>query len=619
VDVDAGDVLTYTAGLTDGAMLPSWLNFDAATRTFSGAPTNTDVGDLTLRVTATDLSGASAYDDFSMTIVNINDAPTVANPIPDQAGTVGGPFAYTVPSDSFADVDAGDTLTYTALANGEPLPAWLSFDAATRTFSGTPVDGDDGFYAIRITATDSAGVAVSQVFNITIANQVPGNEIIGTPNSDILMGTAGSDVIRGLAGDDYLEGREGNDALEGGEGSDEVNGGDGDDLIEITDGEDSLYGGAGDDTFRLNTNPTGADVISGGDGLDRILGGDDSDTLKLRYFADEFTVELIDGQGGQNYIEGWQYANTLDFRNTTLLGFAAIIGGAEADTIHGSQDHDELQGREGNDVLTGGGGHDDLYGQEGDDYIEGGAGDDELNGGSGLDTMYGGLGDDFYYVDNLGDAVIEFADEGYDYVDVVDLSYVLPEHVEWLSLGGTQAINGMGNSLDNMLLGNSAENTLAGLAGNDFIDGRGGNDILIGGAGNDGLWGGEGSDTYRFNAGDGNDAIVESDATPGNTDMLEIGVNPLDLIFSRQNDNLEMRLRSSGDSVSIEEWYRGERHHVERFAGADNRVLLNTQVDQLIQAMAQFTADNGGITWDQAIDQRPSDVQAVLAAYWQPA
>jgi hypothetical protein len=46
------------------------------------------------------------------------------------------------------------------------------------------------------------------------------------------------------------------------------------------------------------------------------------------------------------------------------------------------------------------------------------------------------------------------------------------------------------------------------------------------------------------------------------------------------------------------------------------RTLLSTQVDQLIQAMAGFTAQTG-LTWDQAIDQQPQEVQAVLAASWQ--
>ena len=46
--------------------------------------------------------------------------------------------------------------------------------------------------------------------------------------------------------------------------------------------------------------------------------------------------------------------------------------------------------------------------------------------------------------------------------------------------------------------------------------------------------------------------------------------------------------------------------------------LLNTQVNQLIQAMATFSASHGGSSWDQAIQDRPDEVQTVLAAYWQP-
>jgi hypothetical protein len=39
-------------------------------------------------------------------------------------------------------------------------------------------------------------------------------------------------------------------------------------------------------------------------------------------------------------------------------------------------------------------------------------------------------------------------------------------------------------------------------------------------------------------------------------------------------------------------------------------------VDQLIQAMASFSQQTG-LTWDQAIDQKPQDVQAILTANWQ--
>ncbi|MCK7498081.1 MAG: hypothetical protein MZW92_50775 [Comamonadaceae bacterium] len=74
----------------------------------------------------------------------------------------------------------------------------------------------------------------------------------------------------------------------------------------------------------------------------------------------------------------------------------------------------------------------------------------------------------------------------------------------------------------------------------------------------------------------------------------------------------------SSDSISVQSWDSGAANQVEVFRAADGSTLLNTQVDQLIQAATQFSASTG-LAWDQAIDQRPQEVQAVLAAYWQPA
>jgi len=55
---------------------------------------------------------------------------------------------------------------------------------------------------------------------------------------------------------------------------------------------------------------------------------------------------------------------------------------------------------------------------------------------------------------------------------------------------------------------------------------------------------------------------------------------------------------------------------VETIQAGNGDVLLNTQVDQLIQAMATFSQQSG-LTWDQLIDQQPQQVQAILAASWQ--
>jgi hypothetical protein len=58
-DIDAGDVLTYSATLENGNALPSWLTFNPTTRTFSGTPNNDNVGSLNIKAIATDQASAS--------------------------------------------------------------------------------------------------------------------------------------------------------------------------------------------------------------------------------------------------------------------------------------------------------------------------------------------------------------------------------------------------------------------------------------------------------------------------------------------------------------------------------------------------------------------------------
>ena len=170
-DVDVGDTLTLSATLADGSSLPAWLSFDPGTRTFSGTPLNDDVGALTIRVTATDTSGASATQDFQVTVNNTNDGPVAAVDIADQSTNEDAGFSFTVAPSSFSDVDVGDTLTLSAtLADGSPLPAWLSFDPGTQTFSGTPLNDDVGSLTIRVTATDTAGATATQDFQVTVNN-----------------------------------------------------------------------------------------------------------------------------------------------------------------------------------------------------------------------------------------------------------------------------------------------------------------------------------------------------------------------------------------------------------------------------------------------------------------
>ena len=164
-DVD-GDALTLSASLADGSALPSWLSFDANTQTFSGTPPQDFNGSFDLRVTASD-GLESIATDFSLIIDPVNDTPIVITPVANQSSDEDTAWAYSIPASTFADVD-GDALTLSAsLADGSALPSWLSFDANTQTFSGTPSQDFNGAFDIRVSASDGQEVITTD-FTLTI-------------------------------------------------------------------------------------------------------------------------------------------------------------------------------------------------------------------------------------------------------------------------------------------------------------------------------------------------------------------------------------------------------------------------------------------------------------------
>lgn len=98
----------------------------------------------------------------------INRQPVVSNPLVDKTATVGASFSYSFPTNTFSDPD-GDALTYTAqLSNGSSLPSWLSFNAATRTFSGVPPATTSP--SITVTARDGKGGQATDTYVLTVGS-----------------------------------------------------------------------------------------------------------------------------------------------------------------------------------------------------------------------------------------------------------------------------------------------------------------------------------------------------------------------------------------------------------------------------------------------------------------
>ena len=190
-----GDGLAYAATQDDGSALPSWLTFTVGTRTFSGTPAAGDTGTVTVRVTASDGNGGSASDAFDIVVGEANNAPVVANGIPDQAARSGSRLSHTFPEDTFADAD-GDPLAYTATQDdGSALPSWLTFTAATRTFAGTPALADVRTLTVKVTASDGTD-SVSDTFDIVVrAGNAAPTVATAIPDQAAPVGTAFSYVF----------------------------------------------------------------------------------------------------------------------------------------------------------------------------------------------------------------------------------------------------------------------------------------------------------------------------------------------------------------------------------------------------------------------------------------
>ncbi|HWT13733.1 MAG TPA: nidogen-like domain-containing protein [Allosphingosinicella sp.] len=193
-------------------------------------------------------------------------------------------------------------------------------------------------------------------------------------------------------------------------------------------------------------------------------------------------------------------------------------GGADSVSLNdlddfawGGDGDDRIAGDDGDDRIAGSDGNDQLSGGNGNDLLDGGDGNDTLNGGPGSDSMRGGTGDDVYVVDSARDRILDTG--GVDSVRST-IGYILGSGLENLTLAGSGAINGTGNSAANILIGNASANVLTGASGDDHLDGGEGADTLDGGPGND---------TYTIGAGD---KVVESSAT-GGTDTVRSAVSHL--------------------------------------------------------------------------------------------
>jgi Ca2+-binding RTX toxin-like protein len=360
----------------------------------------------------------------------------------------------------------------------------------------------EGGYAVAWTSSESTDRDIHvRRFDPTGAPIVDQMEIRGTAGNDVINARSGNQTLVGGDGDDTLDGGMGADTMIGGTGNDSFFADDAGDVVveKAGEGTDTVFASIGytlganfENLVLIGIAGTGTgnaldNVIQGSDFANDVLyGGDGDDEIR-----DNAGSDILFGEAG----------NDLIIDND---GNDTVYGGAGNDRIYNNAGNDALVGDDGDDHLSDNAGNDLLSGGAGSDTLIDWAGDDYLDGGTGVDYMDGGIGNDIYVVDDALDVVSDV--DGFDEV-LTSITYSLPDGIEELTLTGTAAINGTGNSLNNAIIGNNAVNALNGGAGNDTINGIGGADIMAGGAGDDVYWVEVSGDQTIENAGEGTDVV----------------------------------------------------------------------------------------------------------------
>ncbi len=472
----------------------------------------------------------------------------VGTPLADQTAATEQSWSFVIPDSSFINLDPGDSLKYSAtLADGSPLPTWLTFDGVSKQFLGTPPIGN---FDIKVTATDITGQTTDDIFHLTVAEgnspqnadadktislaEDSGNtplaigiptdangdplviSVTNLPNSSI--GTVYlADGITPVVNGDALTATE----LTGLIFRPELNknGSAGTFSYAVTDGQ----GGSATQTVTIQVTPVNdAPVISSNGGENLALtytensiaaittitvSDTDSTPAAFSYSlsGDDASRLSISGTGVLTFKDPPNFESPTDYDSNNVYDVTVLVsdnaGGTDTqnvsitiadmvETILGSALDDDLVGTQGNDIILGLAGHDRL---------EGGGGDDVLNGGEGIDTAV--------YTSLIGPVG----------VNVNLLTGVATGNDGTDTLSGIERVDG--SNVDDFISGDNGSNDLVGFGGNDVLVGGGGSDALRGVDGEDNLHGGDGDDDLdggrgfdRLYGGDGNDVLQSYDA-----------------------------------------------------------------------------------------------------------
>ena len=419
--------------------------------------------------------------------------------------------------------------------------------------------------SIQSLITGIESVSLTGTADLYATGNASDNRMFGNDGRNLLSGLAGVDLLIGGGGDDTLVGGIGDDALAGGLGADtfRFERGDGKDQVSV-DRWDTIELGAG---FSLS---------------DMTLTPMYSDTLQIDFGNGDAITLLTDYQ----YTDNWDLGLTLKFADGSTISGAELVarvpsppGAYLAAPSNEPGFEFVVEGTWGDDTLTG----------NGVDYVE----------------LYGGAGNDTYI---LTGSVTILDTLGSSDTLIVPSSQRLPAFgtlrppvgIENLILEGAGSVTG--NAADNRIEVGQGNSTplrpfvLSGLEGNDTILGSNSHDRLNGGAGDDLLAGRDGDDVYLMSGDFGHDTVRDLAPQAGGTDELRFSTAGYNQLWFAQNGNdLVVSVVGSDNMVTVENWFLGAEHQVERITDTGQAHSLSAaQVANLVTTMSQFSPQDLG-------------------------
>ncbi|RQR20493.1 hemolysin, partial [Burkholderia sp. Bp9143] len=164
------------------------------------------------------------------------------------------------------------------------------------------------------------------------------------------------------------------------------------------------------------------------------------------------------------------------------------------------------------------------------------------------------------------------------------------------------------NTMARTFVGTSGDDTLNGTTGNDVFDGKGGSDIEYGRGG---------SDTYTVDAGSGLLTVVNGSSSNNTAagNLLINDLNPDNLWLKQVGSDLQVDVMGSNTSATIQNWFSNAYSRLAEITvsgGTAGNMAIDSQIDQLVQAMATFSANNSG--FDPTSSANPTITDSTLLA-----